>query len=42
LGKFSSSKGRVPHRRAYKIIPQLQISTLDPSYNFPEITYETK
>jgi len=40
LGMFSSSKGRVPQRRAYKITPQLQTSTSGPAYNFPEITYE--
>jgi len=37
---FSSSKGRVPQRRAYKITPQLQTSTSGPAYNFPEITCE--
>jgi hypothetical protein len=40
LGIFSSSKGSLPHRRAYKSTPQLQTSTLDPAYNFPEITCE--
>lgn len=38
LGIFSSSKGRVPQRSAYKITPQLQTSTSGPAYNFPEIT----
>lgn len=37
---FSSSKGRVPHRRAYKITPQLHTSTSGPAYNLPEITYK--
>jgi hypothetical protein len=40
LGIFSSSKGRVPQRSAYKITPQLQTSTSGPAYNFPEITYK--
>jgi hypothetical protein len=38
FGMFSSSKGRVPQRRAYKITPQLQTSTSGPAYNLPEIT----
>lgn len=38
LGIFSSSKGRVPHNRAYNITPQLHISTSDPEYDFPETT----
>lgn len=39
---FSSSKGRVPQRRAYNITPQLHTSTSGPAYNFPEITYKNK
>jgi len=34
---FLSSKGRYPHKRAYIITPQDQISTLRPSYVLPAI-----
>lgn len=39
VGTCSSSKGRVPQRRAYRITPQDQISTSGPAYSFPDITY---
>lgn len=42
LGIFSSSKGRVPQRRAYRITPQLHTSTSGPAYSFPDITYLQK
>ena len=38
LGMFSSSKGRDPHSRAYKMTPQLHTSTSGPQYSFPEMT----
>lgn len=37
-GTCSSSKGRVPHSKAYRITPQDQISTSGPAYNLPDIT----
>ena len=30
-----SSKGRYPHSKAYKITPELHISTYRPLYSFP-------
>jgi hypothetical protein len=39
FGMFSSSNGKVPHRRAYRITPQLHTSTSGPAYNLPDITY---
>lgn len=38
VGTCSSSKGSVPHNKAYKITPQDQISTSGPAYSFPDIT----
>lgn len=33
VGTWSSSNGSVPHNRAYKITPLLQMSTSGPAYN---------
>lgn len=33
VGTWSSSKGSVPHSRAYRITPLLQMSTSGPAYN---------
>lgn len=38
LGIFSSSNGRLPHSRAYRITPQLHTSTSGPAYIFPDMT----
>ena len=38
LGMFSSSKGRLPHSRAYRMTPQLHTSTSGPPYSLPDIT----
>ena len=35
VGICSSSNGKVPHNNAYRITPQLQISTSGPAYNLP-------
>ena len=35
---FSSSKGRRPQSKAYKITPQDQMSTSGPAYIRPEMT----
>lgn len=37
VGMCSSSNGRVPQSRAYKITPQLQMSTSGPAYNLPPV-----
>lgn len=36
VGTWSSSNGSVPHSRAYKITPLLQMSTSGPAYNLGE------
>ena len=42
LGMFSSSKGKDPHSRAYRMTPQLHTSTSGPQYSFPEMTCNHK
>ena len=37
VGICSSSNGKVPHNKAYKITPQLHTSTSGPAYSFPAI-----
>ncbi|GBP08104.1 hypothetical protein EVAR_72375_1 [Eumeta japonica] len=38
VGTCSSSNGKVPQSKAYKITPQDQMSTSGPAYNLPDIT----
>lgn len=40
-GTCSSSKGKVPQRRAYKITPQDHTSTSGPAYNLESNTINT-
>ena len=42
LAIFSSSNGKLPHSSAYKMTPQLHISTSAPAYNCPDITCREK
>lgn len=40
VGTCSSSNGRVPQSKAYRITPQDQMSTSGPAYSFPEMTWK--